>query len=233
MTDRERVERYLRTHAGRSFCVSCLAHEVGVRPSRGHAAVSTIKGLAGYRMHGGTCVSCLRSKRVIRHVDGYFTLAAAAQVAVFLRGNEEIRLCAACVAFAAELSLTDVRGAMAQLTPLSEFELCTAACTVCGRHTDLMAAVAADGSDTDAGAQIESAGVAYRGQRIDLLSYRTAAGWRPFVLVKGAPGPIGSDAPSILATLLTTKSEADEAALRAAKAWIDTQTRGQSEDDRR
>ena len=63
------------------------------------------------------------------------------------------------------------------------------------------------------------------GYRVDLLSFRTAEGWRPFALVKSAHGAHVVDAPPILLGLMPTKLEADELVASQAREWIDKRQR--------
>jgi hypothetical protein len=65
--------------------------------------------------------------------------------------------------------------------------------------------------------------IRHRNLRVDVLSFRTAHGWRPFALVKTRQGAIVPDCPAILLGLVPTKIEADELAAEHARAWIDKQ----------
>jgi hypothetical protein len=172
-------------------------------------------------MRGSKCVSCLRGKRAIRHVGGHGVVGATAQIAIFLLSNRDIYLCDACLAFATAVSLPEVRRVVAYIEPLAEFDRHAGTCTVCARATDVTAALPGDDEAVDRVTEIVTGTLPYRGWRIDLLSYRTAAGWRPFVLIKGELGAEIPDAPSVLWSVLPTKAEADNEALQAAKTWID------------
>jgi hypothetical protein len=221
MTHQERIEAHLRKHTGLFFCAACLAHEVGTAPYIARSIVWTLQALPGYEMRGSKCVSCLRGKRTIRHVGSHTVVGADAQIAVFLLSNREIYLCDACLAFATELPLTEVRRLVGYVAPLAEFDRRAGTCTICARATDVTAALPSDDAAADRVSQIVTGTVPYRGWRVDLLSYRTAVGWRPFVLIKGELGAEVPDAPSVLWSVLPTKAEADNEALQAAKAWID------------
>jgi hypothetical protein len=224
MTHQEHLESYLRKHSHRFFCSACLAHEIGVTPPVGRSIMWTLQALPEYEMRGSKCLGCLRGKRAIRYVGGHNIVGAAAHVALFLLSNEGIYLCDGCLALATEISLLDVRGVLTDLTPLTEFDRRVGHCTVCVRHTDITAAFPIDPAHADAIASVATGSVPYGGWRIDLLSYGTTEGWRPFVLIKGPDGAKTTDAPSVLPSVLATKADADAAALRDAKAWIDTQS---------
>jgi hypothetical protein len=187
----------------------------------GRSLVWTLQALPGYEMRGGKCVSCLRGKRTIRHVGGHSVVGAPAQVVLFLLTNQNIALCDACLAFATELSLAEVRRVVGYISALHEFDRRDGDCTVCARHTTITEAKQSDEASADRVTQIVTGSVPYRGWRIDLLSYRTVTGWRPFVLIKGALGAEVPDAPSVLWSLLPSKAEADTEALQAARDWID------------
>ena len=62
----------------------------------------------------------------------------------------------------------------------------------------------------------------YRSWRLRLLSYRVDSGWRPFVVITGPMDACVADAPSLLSATLPSKGAADDRALKAAIAWIDT-----------
>ncbi len=224
MTHQEQIEAHLRKHTGLFFCAACLAHEVGTAPHIGRAIVWTLQALPGYEMRGRKCVSCLRGKRTIRHVGSHSVVGVDAQIAVFLLSNRDIYLCDACVAFATEVPLAEVRRVVAYIAPLAEFDRRTGTCTVCARAIDVTAALPSDAEAADRVSQIVTGTVPYGRWRIDLLSYRTAVGWRPFVLIKGELGAGIPDAPSVLWSVFPTKAEADKEALEAAKAWIEKRT---------
>jgi len=59
----------------------------------------------------------------------------------------------------------------------------------------------------------------HRGFRIDLLSFRTGEGWRPFALIKAATGALWPG--MIVMDLVPTKAEADQLAAHGAREWID------------
>jgi hypothetical protein len=221
MTAQERVEGHLRKHEGLFFCAACVAHELGIPPFEGRSILWTLQALPGFEMKGTKCVSCLRGKRTIRYVGGHSIAGASAQVILFLLSNHDIYLCEPCVAFAVEVSLAEVRRVVGYVAPLPEFDRRDGQCTVCARHTTIVAARLSDDAATDRLTELVTGTVAYRGWRIDLLSYRVSEGWRPFVLIKGPLNAHAPDAPSVMWSVLPSKAEADADALQAAKGWID------------
>jgi hypothetical protein len=221
MTEQERAESFLRTHTGLFFCAACLAQELGLTAFRGRNVMWKLQTQPGFEMRGRKCVSCSRGKRTIRHVGGFAVLGPTAQVVVFLLGNKGIYLCDACVAFATELRLAEVRRAIASVEPLAEFEQRDGSCTVCSRVAPLICAAGSDAADAGGVAQIVTGSAAYRGWRIDLLSYQTPEGWRPFVLISGPASTRVPDAPEFLWGARPSKLEAHEAAFQAARDWID------------
>jgi hypothetical protein len=221
VTDQERAEAHLRKHEGLFFCASCLAHELRTPPFEGRSILWALQALSGFEMRGAKCVSCLRGKRAIRYVGGHGVIGAPAQVVLFLLTNQDIYLCEACIAFAVEVSLAEVRRALGYVAPLTEFDRRDGQCTVCGRHTTIVAARSFDEEASDRITQLITGTVPYRDWRIDLLSYRVADGWRPLVLIKGVAGGTTPDAPSVMWSVFPTKAEADAEGLRAAKDWID------------
>ena len=161
---------------------------------------------------------------MIRHVGGSSVAGAKAEIVAFLLGNAAIDLCDACLAFATELSLAATRRVVRSLESLPEYERHDGRCTVCSRLKPVIAAVASEAKradDTHDVAQIVTSSVQYRAWRIDLRSYRTSAGWRPFMLIKGPAAIDQAGAPSLLWSTLPSQAEADEHALKTAKDWID------------
>ena len=221
MTAQERIEAHLRKHEGLFFCASCLAHEIGIPAFEGRSVAWTLQALPSFEMRGAKCVSCLRGKRGIRYVGGQNVVGVPAQVVLFLLTNRGIYLCDACIAFALELSLPEVRPVVRYVAPLAEFDRRDGQCTVCARHTTIVAARSFDVDSTDRLTELVTGTVQYRHLRIDLLSYRVSEGWRPFVLIKGAITASRPEAPSVLWSILPTKAEADSEALQAATDWID------------
>jgi hypothetical protein len=221
MTDEKRVESFLRSHPGLFFCAACLAQELGLNAFQGRNVMWTLQAQPGFQMLGRKCVNCSRGKRTIRHVGGFAVLGPTAQVVVFLLGNKGIYVCETCLAFGAELNLLEVRRAIASIEALPEFDRGDGACTVCSRVTRLICGLPVDDADAERVAQIFTGSAFYRGWRIDLLSYQTHEGWRPFVLIKEPAGARVPDAPDHLWYKRPSKVEADETALEAARIWID------------
>ena len=63
--------------------------------------------------------------------------------------------------------------------------------------------------------------VLYRELRIDLLSFRSSEGWRPFALVRRGNGASVPNAPVVVLGLEPTKMAADRVAASRAREWID------------
>ena len=223
MTQQERAETFLRRQRGIFFCAACLARELKVTAFEGRNVLWALQALPGYEMHGGRCAGCLRGKRVIRHVGGVSVAGAKGEVVAFLLSNAGIALCDACLAFATERSLPDVGHVLDDLAPFGEFQRQEAVCTVCSRTKTVTCAVV-DASTSPELETLATGTDAYKGWRLDLLSYRVSTGWRPLVLVKGPETSRTPDAPSLLWETLPSKVEADREALQAAKRWIDKVT---------
>jgi hypothetical protein len=221
MTAQERIEAHLRKHEGLFLCASCLGHEIGVSPPEARSIVWTLQAFPGFEMRGAKCVVCQRGKRAIRYTGGQNVVGAPAEVILFLLSTRDIYRCLACVAFAVEVSLAEVRGVVAYISPLPEFDRREGRCTVCGRETRIIAARSFDEATSDRLTQIVTGSVQYHGWRIDLLSYRVLDGWRPFVIIKSATLSMVADAPSVMWGVASSKAEADAEALQAAKDWID------------
>jgi hypothetical protein len=178
-------------------------------------------------MRTAKCVSCGRAKRVIAAVGGFALLGPEAHVVAFLLANRGFAFCTACVAFANEISLDDAQRVAAYLQPLPEFQrLATGTCSVCARATkSVVSAVgpppeAPGDGDGDDPACVGASTVHYRGWRIDLLSYRVEAGWRPFIVIHGPDRAVVPDA-ATLWDPVPTKAEADAYAAGKAREWID------------
>jgi hypothetical protein len=170
-------------------------------------------------MSGRKCVKSSRGKRAICCVGSSAILGAGAQVIVFLLTNKGIDLCDACLAFATEISLDGVRRVLASVESQPEFDRREGTCTVCTRLTLVTCAVAGEQACADDPHHVSRI-VPYRGWRLGLLSYRTPAGWRPFVLIKGPVDSRCSDAPILLWDTFPSRADADSHALKAAKEWI-------------
>ena len=218
----ERAETFLRTNRECFFCAACLARELGVTAFEGRSVIWKLQALAGYEMRGGRCARCLRGKRVIRHVAHVPGPGATGNVVAFLLSNAGTGLCDACLAFATDRSLADVRCALDELTPFAEFHRHDAVCIVCSRTTPVTRAVLDESTATPDEIGTVLAGTElYQGWRLDLRSYRIADGWRPFVLIKGQTVSRVPPAPELLWATCPSRVDADRLALRAAKKWID------------
>jgi hypothetical protein len=133
MTEQERAESFLRKHTDLFFCAACLAHELNLTTFHGRSLLWKLQALPDYEMRGGKCVNCTRGKRAIRHVGGFGILGPSGQVAAFLLTNKGIEFCDACLAFATECSLDEVRRIVNSLESLPEYERHDGKCTVCSR----------------------------------------------------------------------------------------------------
>ena len=231
MTDKEKVAAFLHAHIGFYFCSFCISREVNLDAFSARNIVWALQANPEYHMHTTKCVSCMRLKRVIAAVGGFALLGPEAHVVVFLLANKGFAYCDACLALANELSLVEAQRLATYLQPLPEFERVTSGeCSVCGR---MKAVISAPQSATDIEARLVdphavldlgSATVHYREWRIEVLSYRIAGGWRPFVVIQG---PDNAAAPQA-ATLwdpVSTKPEADAYAVAKAREWIDRRFR--------
>jgi hypothetical protein len=84
---------------------------------------------------------CLHRKRVIRYFGGVTTAGVKGEIVAFLLDNANIDLCDACLAFATERSLADVRHVLDELKTFAEFRRQEAICTVCSRLKTVTSAV--------------------------------------------------------------------------------------------
>jgi hypothetical protein len=227
MTDQDKVAAFLKAHVGFHFCSFCVSREVGIDSFIARNVVWELQGFPGYQMRTTKCVSCVRSKRVISAVGGLALLGPEAHVVAFLLTNKGFGFCYACLAFANEISLDDAQRVATYLQPLPEFErLAAGACSVCARTAKpVISAIAPrdEPARDHNGNGVESIGAStlhYRGWRIDVLSYRVAAGWRPFIVIHGPEKSVVPDA-ATLWDPVSTKAEADDYAATKAREWID------------
>ena len=227
MTDQAKIAAFLKAHVGFHFCSFCLGQELAIDSFCARDAVWELQAAPGYQMRTLKCVSCGRSKRVIAAVGGFALLGPEAHVVAFLLGNRGLGFCNACLAFANEISLEDAQRVAAYLQPLPEFQRPAAGeCSVCARTTKPI--ISALGSAADAGAHdgadalasVASSTIRYRGWRVDVLSYRVEAGWRPFIVIHGPDRSVVPDA-ATLWDAVPTKAEADDYGVTKAREWID------------
>lgn len=218
------VAIYLRSQPGFAFCAHCLARELNSRPATIREAMWALEDRPEFHIRTTQCVSCLLSKPVIRYDERQSELDAPRRVIEFLLQSPGAAFCHTCLAFSTDLGLAEVRRIVHHLEPVSEFVRREAECAACGRWQPVVAV-----RDDDPGVAERASEVGevlagsfhHRGLRIDLHSFRTAEGWRPFALVKSAVGALVPNAPPILLGLMPTKLEADELAAAQARAWID------------
>ena len=218
----EQLAGFLRSQPGFAFCAHCLARELKSRASVVRETMWALESQPGFGIRTTQCVSCLLTKPVIRHEEQVSEVAGPRRVLEFLFQSPDTAFCHACVAFSTDLALSDVRRIVHNLEPVAEVEQRTASCAACGRWQPVVGLrAAAHVEHVDELGDVLSGVVRHRGFRIDLLSFRTTAGWRPFALVKSGLGALVPAAPPIVLGLLPTKLEADELAAATAREWID------------
>ena len=217
------LEPHLRNRAGFAFCAHCLARELTLTVDAVRDAMRSLEPDEAFQIRGAQCVSCLLTKRVVRFQGTARDTDHARHVIGFLVESKGAAFCTACVAFAAEVSLPDARRVLGGLKSVPQFSHEPATCQACGRWEPAVLYVGSDIADADRAADVGemlTGHLRYRGFRIDLLSFRTGQGWRPFALVKAGGG--GAAGPSmIFLDLVATKVEADDVAARLAREWID------------
>ncbi|HYE91000.1 MAG TPA: hypothetical protein VEA38_08280 [Terriglobales bacterium] len=217
------LPRYLDRHPGFAFCAHCLARELGGSPAAMREAMWMLEPLPQYQVRTAQCVSCLLTKRVIRNQAATGEADAPRRVIELLLKNPGAPFCTSCVAFTTDMALPDARRIVGYLEGLDDFRRETTACSACGRWQPTVAAVSAEAdlARVTALADVAVGRVRHRGMRVDLLSFRTAEGWRPFALVKSPAGALVPDAPALVFDAAASKAEADEIAARYACEWID------------
>jgi len=224
LTAEGHAESLLMRYSGLFLCAACLAHELGIAAFQGRNLVWRLQALPDYEMRGAKCVKCSYGKRCIRRVERVAVQGTAVAVLDFLLTNPRIYLCDACLAFSVKLGIREVHDLVESLAALDEFDRCQGTCTVCARLTLVTAGVDSDDErthDADQLAQMIKGTVEYRGWRLDLLSFKTRAGWRPFVVITGPSEARVPDAPSLRWGRFASKIEADKHVLQAARDWID------------
>jgi hypothetical protein len=214
----------LMSRTGFFFCAHCLARELDRSPADTREAMLMLEQDTRFQIRTGQCVSCLLTKRVIRHELVSDELTGAQRLLQFIVAAETGAHCASCLAFATDLPLADVRRALVMLEGLPELDPREATCQVCGRYQQVFGRAGTPTLEPDRAeglSAVVGGHVRHRGHRVDLLSFRAADGWRPLAIIKTAVGAIVPDAPAILLGVMPTKLEADELAAAHARAWID------------
>jgi hypothetical protein len=215
--------RHLRERVGASFCAHCLARTLDTRPALVREAMFALDADPAFQIRTAQCASCLLTRPGIRH-EGTSAVDAPRRVIGLLVQSAGTPSCATCVAFATDLALADARRILQYLGEVTEFERAEGACGACGRWQPtyrLRADVPADSERIDGLGAVMGGRFRHRGLRVDLLSFRTGDGWRPFALVKTGAGALIPDAPAIVLGIAATKAEADELAAHHAREWID------------
>jgi len=128
----EQLGTYLRAHSGFWLCVHCLARELGAKVSVVRAALSSHEDRSPFSVRTGQCVSCLLVKQVLRYELPTEVRSSGQRVIDFLRESPDVPFCAACIAFACDIALSDAKAVLADLGS-SGFEWSDAACSVCSR----------------------------------------------------------------------------------------------------
>lgn len=224
---RERVQAFLAAHPGLPFCAPCIGGRVSLSTQLVREMAWILEQDRRFRFRSGECVECLRRRRVIEAVAPRAVVGAKPEIVAFLLENRGVRMCDACVAFGTRHSLTDCRRSIGELVGLPEFQGVEGRCDVCHRPARTVMALSAGVTGEFPALEAASLSdvgrtVAYRGWTIDLLSYRLARGWRPFVLIRGASMALVPDAPSLMMMVFDSRGEADDHALKRASEWIDT-----------
>lgn len=226
MSSRDKVSAFLQTHAGFYFCSFCVSRELQIDSFTGRDAVSELQASPGYDMRTAECVSCAHPQQVIAAISGFALLGPEAHVVSFLLTNKGFAFCNACLALANELSRYEAHRAVRYVQPLPEFEHLEAGeCSVCTRPRPVISALASTGETSTPtrtlyGLIAPGSPVRHRGWRIDVLSYRVGAGWRPFIVIHG-PAKAAVPEAATLWEPMATKAEADAFGLAQAQEWID------------
>jgi hypothetical protein len=218
------VTRHLRASPGCWFCVHCLARDLKERVDLIRDVAAVLQSSDTFEVRTAQCVSCLLVKRTIRYEEHTSEVDVLRRVIHFLIASPGLAFCPSCVAFAADLALGDAKRILVQLEDVAEFPRSDAACSACGRWQRVIGAVGGAGADEADGVavgSVVSGRICHRGFRVDLLSYRTRDGWRPFALVRTLHGPLVPDVPPVVLSLVSTKVEADTVARDRACEWID------------
>ena len=226
-SDVEELTAYLRSQPGFSFCTHCLARELKARPAVMREAMWALESRPLFHIRTTQCVSCLLSKPVIRYEERASDVEAPRRVIEFLLQAPGVDFCHTCVAFSTDLALEDVRRIVHNLELVHEFQREETECSACGRRQPVVrmrSDGAVDPERVTTIGDVVAGSLRHRGYRIDLLSFWTGDGWRPFALVKTGHGVHVVDAPPILLGLMPTKFEADELAATQAREWIDKRT---------
>jgi hypothetical protein len=220
----QQVEAYLRAHPGYRFCAHCLARELAQRPADVREVMWHLEAQPAFNVRTTQCVSCLLSKPVVQYDEVVTEAQTPQRIINFLVQSSDLAFCATCVAFATDLGLAEVRRVFQALEPVSAITRLEGACGACGRWQPVMQTAqptADDAARLTEIAEVLTGYLRYRGFRIDLLSFRTAGGWRPFALIRSGAGTLIPEAPPLVLDTMPTKIEADEVAMVRAREWID------------
>ena len=215
---------YLRAHPGYSFCVHCLARDLRMAVGLMREAMWALELSEAFRVRTEQCVNCLLTKRVISYEAPSGDEEIPRRVIEFLTKSIGQAFCPRCVAFSTDVALVDVKRLLLDLETVAEFARHDALCSACGRWLRLIGTsgeAEIDPSRLEELTDVVSGCVLYRGLRIDLLSFRSPEGWRPFALVRRENGASVPNAPVVVLGLEPTKMAADQVAASRAREWID------------
>ena len=235
-----RLARHLQEHAGSRFCYACLTAVLGMTHEQLRRASWHIKNESGMSIGPGRCCVCRRRGVSLVVRDGILRAprrqpdessaitqadALTARVIAFIAASRGEALCAACIALSTELTLADSQRILGQLGEIPEFLLEEAVCSLCGRQKQAVRMRSAEPLDPAHAPAAGAMGRAerYRGWDIEVLSFKTGAGWRPLALVSREGRTRRPDMPALVFGLSPTKHEADEVAINEVRAWIDKQ----------
>ncbi|HXH84011.1 MAG TPA: hypothetical protein VNN07_13950 [Candidatus Tectomicrobia bacterium] len=149
---RRRIEQLLRQHPGQFFCVGCLGFALRVGFEELLSALGSLDGLPWFESLMDRCSNCRQVGRVVR-VRGErgrrsrMAATPAARAAVALRRQAGSTLCDACLALAADVSLDDVRTALARLTGRQGMVRAEGRCERCQRSGAVTCAHATDDAE--------------------------------------------------------------------------------------
>jgi hypothetical protein len=218
------LDGFLRGHTGFAFCAHCLARELGHTAAALREAMWTLEAAPGFLVRTAQCVSCLLTKRVIRHDEVETETQTPRRVIDFLVQAEGLAYCASCIALSTDTALADVRRVLGAVEVVTEFTHREGVCAACSRWQPVVSFKSEAETDEARVGEIGdvlTGRLHYRGFLVALLSFRVHDGWRPFALVKTRTGAIVPDAPTILLGIRPTKTEADDLAAVQAREWID------------
>ena len=139
------LQRRLRDSPGFAFCAHCLARELQLVPSVVRDAMRRLESHVELRMRAEQCVSCLITKRVIRHEGRATEGETPRRVVALLVASAGLAYCASCVAFAADVALADAKRVIGSLGAAPYLQG-KGSCAACGRWLATIGFVGNDGA---------------------------------------------------------------------------------------